>query len=211
MTRGLIILLALTMSACATARTKYSDPVLRIMLDPDSIEVSHHARIQQALVASGKWTVVDRAAAFSALKKEQERIHQVEPERYNNREKWARMSQLYGVGGVVTANAQCARRGTLFLGRSYQHCLQTLSIVDASTGEVIASVEAESDGEPSDDGIAPSWALAVELLNAAFPAHFESRTEHKRLTEYRDLTEAEALAIRKPAAKPQPAAEDGEE
>lgn len=205
-----ILFLVFSLVSCASVpRTKATDPVLRILLDPDSIAEIHHVRIQQALVASGKWNVVDRSAAYRAVKKEQERQHRTESDRFNDREKWGRWSQLLGVGGIVVANVQCAELQTWFVGSKFNRCLQYLSIVNASTGEVIAAVESYADGESGQQKIAPSWEEAVAKLNLAYPTHYKVVDDHRVLTEYKDQAEKEAIAQKELVKKSRaPAAED---
>jgi len=167
------------------------------MLDPDSISENHHVRIQQALVESGKWEVIDRASGYKALKKEQDLIHRNEVDRYSDREKWSRWGEIYSIGGVVIAHAACERRSTLFLGRPYLHCLQHLSIVNATTGQVIAAVDAIAEGETGDEKIVPSWSEAVRKLNNAFPDNYVPSKEHKALSDYKDQSEKAALEQKK--------------
>lgn len=188
-----VILAAAVLQGCAgkTPRTKWTDKTMRVMIDPESIDANNYVRIQQALVASGKWVVVDRALAFNAIKREQERQHRGESDRFDAREKWAIWGRLLGVGGVVTAHTQCVpRKG--FLRHLHLDCLEYVSIVDANTGEVIATAEDEQEGAADGGVIAPSWEDAVAKLNAAYPAHFEPTKVTQQLEDYRDLASEEA-------------------
>ena len=177
------IIILFTSCTLPVKRTKYTDPVMRVLLDPDSIQEDHHARIQRALVESGKWQVVDRARGMEALKKEQDNLHVNEGDRYQNEQKYAHWGRLYGVGGVIIAQADCQMKSNLF-GKVYKACLQHLSIVNASTSEVIAAVEARSDSETGIIGWAPDWDEAVEKLNTAFPTHYDTEKAHDKLQEY---------------------------
>lgn len=198
--RNIMILAVLgtVATGCATARTRYSDPVMRVMIDPDSIEEMHYTRVQKALVTSGKWTVVDRGAAYQAVKKEQERQHRDDSSRFESKEKWAHWGKLYGVGGIVAAQAQCEVVSRFWSSSPTLRCLQYLAVVDARTGEVITAVENESDDGKTFYGemrIAPSWDETVDMLNKAFPKYFESDKRHDRLIKYQ--AESEELAKQK--------------
>lgn len=163
------------------------------MIDPDSIDPAHYVRIEQALVASGKWVVVDRAQGLRAIKKEQEELHVMNSDRFQNREKWAHWGKLYGVGGVVVANAQCLYKTPWLFGSKYIHCFQHLAIMSANTGEVIAAVENEENGDGGEWNIAPSWEDAVAKLNSAYPKNYEPNKDHKILDDYRALSKEEAV------------------
>ena len=189
---GLFLVMCLV-SCASTPRTKWTDKTMRVMLDPDSIKAKHHVRIQQALVASGKWTVVDRSSGFEAIKKEQEQLYLENGDRYNDQEKWAHWGKLYGVGGIVIAKAQCVKKQRWFSGSKYTHCLQHLAIIDSNTGEVIAAVQAQSSGESGEANIAPSWEDAVIALNDAYPENYQPDKSHKKLVNYRRLSKERAI------------------
>lgn len=120
-------------------KTIWNEVAMRVMVDPDSVPESQYVVLIGSLMQSGRWSVVDRARGWEAVKQEQERTHVSEPERYDNRYKWAMWGKMYGVGGVIIANAQCEEKRTWFLNKAYLICEQVLFLVDASTGEVIAS------------------------------------------------------------------------
>lgn len=197
----------LTLSGCAgkTPRTRWTDKTMRVAIDPASIDANNYVRIQQALVESGKWVVVDRAMAFNAIRHEQERLHRTDSDRFADREKFAIWGRMLGVGGVVVAHAQCSSKGSFWTEARYQHCHQFLSIVDSNSGEVIATSENEEDGATSEESIAPPWDETVARLNAAYPKHFEPRRDQKPLEEYRALAAEEAQRQKEVVAAPAPA------
>lgn len=197
---GLFLVMCL-ISCSSIPRTKWTDKTMRVMLDPDSIKAKHHVRIQQALVASGKWIVVDRSSGFEAIKKEQEQLHLENGDRYNDQEKWAHWGKLYGVGGIVIAKAQCVKKQRWFSGSKYTHCLQHLAIIDSNTGEVIAAVQAQSSGESGEANIAPSWEDAVIKLNDAYPENYRPDKSHKKLVNYRRLSKERAIRRKEKRAR----------
>lgn len=181
-------------TSCAgkTPRTRWTDKTMRVAIDPASIDAGNYVRIQQALVESGKWVVVDRAMAFRAIKAEQERLHRGEEDRFADKEKWAIWGRLLGVGGIVVAHTQCANKGSFWNDARYAHCHQFLSIVDSNTGEVMATAEDEQDGSNNEEQIAPPWADAVAKLNDAYPTHFQPNRDKPQLEQYRALAAEES-------------------
>lgn len=189
---SLLVGFSVIASGCATPRTRWTDKTMRVMIDPDGIEANHYVRIQQALVASGKWVVIDRGQGFQAMQKEQEREHRYQADRFLDREKFSQWGKMYGVGGIVVAHAQCQVRDGWALHKNYPHCQQYLAVVDSNSGEVISAVEDEADGGSQEFQIAPSWEEIVAKLNSAFPSHFEPNRDEKSLRDYKDLSQEEA-------------------
>jgi len=193
------IILFLTQAAIITGcssqqrRTKWTDPTMRVMIDPDSIPAKHHVRIQSALVQSNKWVVIDRAAGFRAIKAEQERLHRYNIDRFDDKEKWTHWGKLYGVRGIIVGHVQCTRKRTFLFKKLYTSCLQYLSIIDANSGKVLAAIENKEDGDSGDYGQAPSWEDSVEMLADSFPEYFERDKSSDRLNEYRDLSKERAI------------------
>lgn len=194
----LCILTLLTACATSDPRTKWTDRAMRIMVDPASIDADNHVLIEQALVESGKWFVVNRSSGFEAIKTEQERLHRGENDRFDDHEKWALWGRLYGVGGVVTAAIQCRKTSQFITGYHYLSCRQFLSIVDANTGEIIASVQAQNKGDEPD--MLPTWNDTVASLNQAFPADFKPSRMSPKLTQYREVAAEEAQRQRESMA-----------
>jgi len=195
-----ISVLLITACSHTTPRTRFTDKTTRVMIDPDSIDANNYVRIQQALMQSGKFVVIDRAQAYNAIKAEQERLHRDEATRFEDKEKWAHWGKLYGVGGVIVGHSQCAREKS-FWGTYHKHCQQFLNIVDSNTGEVIAAVENESDGSTDQFDIAPSWDETVAKLEAAYPKNFKPSQDTKILEDYRDLSKEEAVRQKESQAK----------
>lgn len=206
-TQTVLMLAALTavstMLGCSSLpRNKWTDKSMRVMIDPEGVDAKHYVRVQQALVASGKYVVVDRGMGYNAIKKEQEREHRENTDRFMDREKYAHWGKLYGVGAVVVAHAQCTTKDGWFK-HAYPFCRQYLAIVDSNTGEVIATAEEESEGSSYDYDLAPSWEDAVAKLNDAYPSHFEPNKDHKALRDYKDLSQEEATRQREIASQKQ--------
>ena len=196
--KTLILIGVLLVSACASTpppRTKWSDPVMRLMIDPDSIDAKNYARIQSALVSSGKWTVIDRNSGFKALILEQERQHRLQNDRFDNKEKYAIWGKLYGVGGIVIAHNQCSPQFRWLKG-NFMSCVQGLAILSANTGEILASIENEAEADYIIYGEmeqVPAWDNAVEKLNNAFPKRFEKQQYTPEMLNFRAEAQEEAV------------------
>jgi hypothetical protein len=196
-------------------RTKWSDKNLRVLIDPTQLDKDNYVKLQKALVQSGNFTVVDRRDGWAAIKAEQERLHRNEVDRYADKEKWAHWGKLYGVGAIVIPANECTRvtsRGFLKPGPGLR-CHQSLSIVDANTGEVVVMVEEEAVSDRmeniySNQYLVPSWDDAVEKLADAYPKRFEAQAYHPILENYRNLSEEEALRQKEKTAPRQPASSE---
>ena len=190
--KTILFSLGLFLVSCAsTPRTKWTDKGMRIMIDPDGIGADHFVRIQNALMRSKRFVVVDRGNAFKAIQKEQERTHVNQANRFNDYEKFAHWGELYGVGGVVSAHVQCYNSWTWYSENVRKECVQYLAIVDTNTSEVIVTAEDRTYG--FDIGIAPSWDDIVEKLVDNYPANFEPNKNNARLEYYRELSREKAL------------------
>lgn len=200
-----LVMVGSSVTGCSTARTKWTDKTMRVMIDPDGIDANHYVKIQQALVESGKWVVVDRGMGYNAIQKEQEREHRFQTDRFLDKEKFAHWGKLYGVGGIVVAHAQCQVKDGWFLKKNYPHCQQYLAIVDTNSGEVISAVQDEADGGSYDYQLAPSWDDIVAKLNSAFPSHFVSNKDEKPLRDYKELSQEEATRQKEVVAGRAPA------
>lgn len=159
----LFAFIVLTMG-CSTVRTKQTDPIMRVALDSDTISEGSHARLQKALHKNGAWVVVDRSAGFRAITAEQDRQHKTD--RFAAPEKYARWGEQFGVGGILIATQQCQPAIT-WSGRQYFQCLENLSLINATTGEVMAVSESEQ--ETKNVNTAPDWTIAVEELTGNYP------------------------------------------
>lgn len=168
------------LSACATVRTRSSDPVMRIAVDNQSISLGSYARLEKALVDSGKFIVVDRAMGFKAIVHEQEMEHTTT--RFGENEKYSLWAKLYGVGGIVVATEQCYQKGSIW-GAIYSHCTLNLTLVNATTGEIMAVSEGNDTTRPQ---IAPEWADTVENLIDTYPKVFASKEDLNQTIKYGD-------------------------
>lgn len=197
--KKLLIVLAVLSSACSTVRTRSSDPVMRVTIDADSMSPSSYVRLQKAVFSSGKFVVVDRAAGFRAVAKEQEIQHTTS--RFGANEKYALWGKMFGVGGIFVGAEQCKPVYGIW-SKPYATCTQNLSLINATTGEVMAVSEVNED---SDGPIEPSWGKAVYALIDEYPRVFiDKHNPHQTvkydsaLEEYREKTVIENV---KPSKK----------
>ena len=196
------VLISTTLIGCGMKqepRTKWTDPAMRVMIDPESIDEKNYVKIMYALQQTGRWIVVDRADGFRAIKKEQEMLHRSEPERFADREKYAHWGKLYGVGGIVIAQTTCQRMRT-FAKTPYLKCSQNLAIVDANSGEVLAVAEEMAESDLGWDSV-PSWSKTAWTLTDNFPKHFYANRNHERLERYKDLSRENAVRTKEENAR----------
>lgn len=166
-----IALVAVLTSACSTApspvvRTKQADPIMRVAIDPENLPEDSYMRLEMALFRDGRFQIVDRGRGFRAALQEQELQHKENGNRFSARDKYALWARMFGVGGVIVAHQSC-REFEGFSGLIYNKCHLNLSIIDASTGEIISMGEAKAETEGSQQN--PGWGGAVDSLAENFP------------------------------------------
>lgn len=192
----LFTLVALVGVGCSSTRTKWSDPQMRVMIDPVGIEPEQYARIQHGLVLTEKFMVVDRGQGIRAIKKEQESLHRDEADRYEDKEKWAHWGKLYGVGAVIVANVQCRTEKNFWhQDRVERRCLQSLRMYHANTGEVMVSVEGENSAPLAYDMtfIVPDWEDTAEKLANKYPSDWETRYYNDNVRLYQEISKESAI------------------
>lgn len=191
----------LTTTGCASKqkRTKWTDPVMRVMIDPQSVDATDYVSIQYALHATGKWIIVDRNDGYEAIVKEQERIHRDMVDRFADREKYAHWGKLYGVGGVVVGHRRCVRKQTMILGSDYRDCRVHLAIINANTGEVLSAASGKErlDGWDS----TPTFEEVADTVTDQFPKHFEPNKNAESLERYKDISKEEAIRQKEQKAR----------
>lgn len=200
-----IVLLApllLIVISCATPRTKDTDPSLRTMVDPQNLDKSNYARIVTALKASGKYIVVDRADGFEAAKREQDFQYTDASQRVETRERYATYFKMFGAGAIVSAKSMCHPSQRFWSNQGDFDCLQNLSLIDARTGEVIATAEHLATDAVYFYGelrTPASWDGAVKNLNANVPANFAQKSAHPKIIERENEAEQTTKIMRVPA------------
>lgn len=200
------IILFFTACTSTPIRSKWTDPSFRVAIDPTSLPVKDYVRVQQALVESGKFFVVDRGQGFNAVVKEQNIEHGVNKytayqskretlgfERFADKERYARIAKLYGVGAIIIGNVQCRNKTGFWT--HYSRCLQNLAIVNANTGEVVAAVEGEDDSAEmyyEDVVLASDWKDTVNKLNNSIPTNYSFEKYDSRMQLYREEVKEES-------------------
>lgn len=200
-----ITLLASTILSCSSPpkRSVFSDKSLRVFIDPDSVSPQDYVEISNELVKSGKFMVIDRGQGFRAVQREQERLHRVQPDRFDNKEKYAMWGKMFGVGGIVVGHAQCYRRKPWinFSSAPYLNsCTQYLSLIDSNTGEIIISADGK-DEQPApgnnwgSESFTPpkSWAAIVEKFVEIYPKDYKPQYYSEGMMKYREQAEQEAI------------------
>lgn len=189
-------LIAISLVRCSSQPyTKWTAPEFRIMVDPESVDAANYVNIRQALWESGRFFVVDRQKGFSAVIREQNMEHgQASFERFNDRDRYARLAHLYGVGGIVVAHVTCVPARGMFQSQ-YIHCQQFLALVNANTAEVVAEVRGEDDsaqGWIGHDMTSSDWTDLVGKLNNAIPKNFAKDLTDPKLHKYQEVVKEES-------------------
>jgi len=169
----ILLFLVLFFTACSSKPfSKWSAPELRVaIVAPDH---NTYSEIQESLVSSGKYFVVDRSSGLHAAMEEQD-FNQTD--RVGAKEKYAKMGKLYGVGSVVVGNVSCMPHRHFFeaVFAPSSECKLHIFLISTSTGEVIAAakdtVYANRDTSRKTEPT-PSWDSVVEKLNNAIPKYF---------------------------------------
>lgn len=175
-----IIFLGISLQGCSTARTRNSDPVMRVAIDDVGLSAASYARLTHAVMESGKFVVVDRSNGFKAAAREQELEHTTT--RFADHEKYALWKNLYGVGGIFIAVQQCRDKRSMW-GTPYLECVENISLVNATTGEVFATGEViQSTGY----GIDPEWHDAIDNLIDHYPRAFVNAKNPNETLKYDD-------------------------
>lgn len=188
--KNVVMLLMVTLSACSSAqvkveRTKHTDPVLRVAIDPNTPSDTA-AKLRVAAMKSGFFQVVDRGVGFEAAKAEQDLVHRDLAHRFDKKEKYARLSKLLGVGGILVPEGKCQLQQNYGY---YYMCSITLTLVNATTGEIIAASE---DTQEVPVFGAANWGHAVMDVIEQYPAEMLTKNDPNQY-----LEEAPALVAYK--------------
>lgn len=187
--------------------TKWTSPDLRIAVDPMGIDSANYVRLEEALVNTNKFFVIDRGSGFQAVVKEQDYVHGVaygsddKPntfERYGDQDRYARLGKLYSVGSVIVAQTRCATKSSFWSGY-YKHCEQYLALINSSTGEVVAAVSGVASDAEDYYGvmnIAASWDGVVEKLVQAIPKEYTPNKYDERMRIYRNEIREDSIRRR---------------
>ncbi len=184
---------------CSTTRTRWSDPGLRVLVDPDGVDPADYVRVEHGILKAGRFHLVTRGRGYRAVKKEQETIHKREPERFDNKEKWAWYAKLYSVKSIIVPFSQC-RTQESFWNREkiIKKCLLSLQLYDANTAELIASVEESSEYQMAYDMtyITSDWSEVAAKLADEYPKDWETRYYNEDVQLYRNVSEERAIRLK---------------
>lgn len=194
----LFSVICIGLTACSSLkRTKWTDKNMRVAVDCQRLEDAQCAQLKYSIVNSGAFTVVDRDAGMIAIQKEQERLHRKQIDRFDDKEKWAFIGKMYGVGSVVIANVQCQQENNFWnMAQNRQRCQQNLAMIDTNTGEVLVAVRGENTGTASYDRsyMVPDWDDTVETLVKKYPKKFMDDQQYtKSIIQYQAVSKEHAI------------------
>lgn len=190
-----LFLMITLISGCSSEvkRTKLSDPTLTIILDDNGLQPNDYNAIQEALFATGKFNILDRFKAFEAIKREQQREHRTDIDRFTDSNKYAQWGRFIGAGGVITASYECkgteSSQNIIYFAAHLSTlgmfdkviCTEFIQLTDTSTGQVVASVK--YDGKKGQNGVL-DWADATNRLVDQYPESFVQLEKHQKLIDY---------------------------
>jgi hypothetical protein len=202
------ILMTLQLIACSSTPqiTRWTSPDLRAAIDPSGIDSEQYVKLQAALIATNKFFIVDRGTGFKAVVKEQDHqwgtkysnYHDDDTantfERFGDKERYARLKKLYGVGSIIIASTKCGAVQGMW--SYYGLCEQYLALINASTGEVITAVSGKSeDGAVNYYGsivIPPSWDNTVEKFVKSIPREYVPEQYDNKMQFFREVVKEDA-------------------
>ena len=180
---------------------KWTSPVYRLFIVPDGISSENYVRLQNALVESNRFFIVDRNNGFNAVIGEQNLERISAPTRFDNREKYSRLGRLYGAGSLIIANAACHPHSNWV--SMVIRCQLNLSLISTMTGEVVATAEDTADDENGLYEITyrgelvkgnPSWIGAVNKLNENIPKNLGQKIEYdEKMLNFREANREESI------------------
>lgn len=188
--------MAVALAGCSTARTKFNDPVMRLIVAPEGLNEENYTKVSLALMNTGKFRILDRGLGYEALKNEQDRQHKNESDRYESTEKWALYAKLHGAGGVALATQVCQRSNSFWTDIYYLKCIQIIRIINASTSEIISIVENKVEGKAGECSLGVSWEETAWKLADSFPEQFEKNKDSDELNAYRKIAEESAAKVK---------------
>ena len=187
LTQLAILLLLFTSCTTTRVRDRFNDPQYRVMVLADrGVPESTYVQVQTALIETNRFFVVDRARGFRAIKAEQNLIHKLEGDRFDDPEKFSWYGKMYSVGALIVPSEQCFPVSGFFIRNKRIDCRQYLTAIDTSTGEVITAVQYLAEGEGPLEK--PTWDEALDKLVKAFPVTWEPKRYDKRMEEFRLAT-----------------------
>lgn len=180
----LLVSFFLVLFGCSSLkRTKYSDTVHRVYVDNQGAKPEMYYPVQHAIFRTEKFFVVDRAQGFESLKQEQLDEWKSQADRFEGSQRYAEYGKLYGVGGVIVPTLYCHPDDDEF------DCAQLLSLIDTTTGQVVATGAAKLHIENLSQ---LSWDECAQSLVDNFPEYFDTREKEKRLKEKEEALAAKA-------------------
>jgi hypothetical protein len=202
--KNLILIIALLLvTGCASTQRKFSwtDKASRLMVDPAGIPAEHYSMIQDALIRSDRFVVIDRPAELDTLIREAEATN---PDLRKTR--WKDWEKKYDIGGVVVAHVQCQKKYKGDQTYADNLCHQFLAIMDSSTGKEVAVVEGENSAPAavSYEYLVPDWEEIAGKLAKQFDKHQAQLAEKRELASESkpvELPKLEAPKVELPKAE----------
>lgn len=199
--KNIILLLALSLAGCSSSpvrkteeMTRWKAPEMRIAIYSPRLDGMATAQVQDALQSTGRFWIVSRGQGLEAIFAEQNMTHRDQLDRFEGKEKWAHWGKIHGVGAVILAQDTCSRVSS-WGGQIFMRCQQSLSMLDATTGELIASAIETVDG--GYDQLSPDWTESVNKLVRHIPRVWEEKVFEGRAAERQIASEEHSNVMKK--------------
>lgn len=196
-----LILMLVSLSACSSGPVrktekmeKWTAPEMRVAVYAPYTSEMAQAQIEEAIQMTGKFWIVSRGDGLDAIFKEQEMTHREQMDRFENREKWAHWGKAHGVGAIIFGREKC-NEVISFGGGIFKRCQQSLSMIDATSGEILATALEIADGEV--DGLAPSWNEVSDKLMKRIPKMWVEKVYEGRAAERQIASEEHGKSMQK--------------
>jgi len=198
--------IAVLMGCSHTEITKWTSPDLRAAIDPTQIDSANYVALQESLLKTNKFFIVDRGVGFRGVIQEQDRANGYVYgsyqktstfHRFGDKDRYARLGRLYAAGSIIVANTKCRHEPGFWA--NYTSCDQYLALVNAVSGEVIAAAtEPGVSANVYYNGVNPvvSWDAVVEKLNSRIPKEYQPERYNREMIMYRRELEEDSTRER---------------
>jgi hypothetical protein len=172
----LTLLSCLIFIACATPRTVHNDVGMKVTIDTRGIYNTEYTSLRNALIQNKYFIVVDRGEGFQSVIREQDLEHKIMANRFKDEEKHARYGELEGAGSIIKMERHCSYQIFPFILISFwQTCVVNLTLLDSSSGRVIAQVSDTLRWQSPTKGVDTFDGLVEDLIDA-YPKKYEDDT-----------------------------------
>lgn len=195
MTRFFILVtIAHFISSCSTTeikRDKHSDPLFYVFIEPIRSKHEDYVGLRRALLATGRFRILERGSNFYSSLSEQDRQHKQFSNRFRDDLKYAWLKEMMGARGMIEVNSRC-NQTQKWTGAFVRLCEITVTLIDINFSEAVVSVA---------DQIEVPWLNGTEILDftdvaqklsESIPETFKPFLVKQPLKDYQEVSEERA-------------------